>query len=274
MKFCYADESGVGSEVTVIAGVVIDAQRMNRAKIDWDELLDDVRGSVEGNFLELKGRHLYRGNQVWRELDGGERTKFIEQIIQWMVKKKHHLTFGAVLKDNLNTARKGFDLDGFETKDQWSIAAMHLVLGIQKTYQGQKSNKGNTVFVFDDAKSKGTFSALVLDPPPATDGFYKRARKQERLDQVIDVPYFVDSKDVSLIQLADLFAFLIRLFAELKDGITEEKFPGETSRLEGWMADMSPFLLKDSARWPTSSRDPCTKFLREIAPPSLLKMAS
>jgi len=274
VKFCYADESGVGSKVTVVAGVVIDAVRMHRAKMDWDELLDDVRGSVEGNFLELKGRHLYRGNQVWRELDGGERTKFIERIIQWMVTKKHHVTFGAVLRDNLTTVRSEFNLDGFETKDQWSIAAMHLVLGIQKTYQGQKSNKGNTVFVFDDAKSKETFGELVLDPPPSTDAFYKRTRKQERLDQVIDVPYFVDSKDVSLIQLADLFAYLIRLYAELKDGVIEEKFPGETSRLEGWMADMRPFLLKDSTRWPASSRDPCTKFLREVAPPSLLKIAS
>ena len=247
---------------------------MNRAKADWAELLDDIRGSVEGSFVELKGRHLYRGNQVWRELDGGERTKFIERIIQWMVKKKHHVTFGAVVKDRLTTARNEFNLDNFENKDQWSVAAMHLVLGIQKTYQGQKSNKGNTVFVFDDAKSKEVFSELVLDPPPSTDGFYKRNRKQERLDQVIDVPYFVDSKDVSLIQLADLFAFLIRLYAELKDGVIEEKFSGETSRLEGWMSDMRPFLLKDSARWPASSRDPCTKFLREVAPPSLLKMAS
>jgi len=242
--------------------------------MDWDELLDDVRRSVEGNFLELKGRHLYRGNQVWRELDGGERTEFIERIIQWMVEKKHHLTFGAVRRDNLQAARKDFNLDGFESKEQWSVAAMHLVLGIQKTHQGQKTNKGNTVFVFDDAKSKETLSQLVLDPPPATDGFYKRGRKQERLDQVIDVPYFVDSKDVSLIQLADLFAFLLRLYAELKDGVTEEKFPGETQRLEGWITDMRPFLLKDSARWPSSSKDPCTRFLRAAAPPSLLRIAS
>ena len=40
MKFCYADESGHGSEITVIVGIVVDAQRMRRTKTDWEESLD------------------------------------------------------------------------------------------------------------------------------------------------------------------------------------------------------------------------------------------
>ena len=32
MKFCYADESGHGAEILVVAGVIVDATRMQRTK--------------------------------------------------------------------------------------------------------------------------------------------------------------------------------------------------------------------------------------------------
>ena len=272
MKFCYLDESGAGTEITVVAGVVIDAIRMHRAKIDWDELLDDVREDMSGNLVELKGRSLYRGNEQWRQLDGGERTKFIERIIEWMVNKKHVVTFGAVSESRLVTARDDFDLDGFQNATRWSVAAMHVILGVQKQYQREKNNKGNTVFVFDEGPKADELTQLVLDPPPATGTFYKQGKSQEPLDQVVDVPYFADSRHVGLIQVADLFAFLVRLYAELKEGVTSEKFTGETERLAGWIKKMGPCLLKDSARWPSTAKDPCTRFLRSAAPPSLLKI--
>ena len=151
---------------------------------------------------------------------------------------------------------------------------MHLVLGIQKQYQRERSNKGNTIFVFDDIRSKDELTDLILEPPAETAEFYKRGKKQEPLDQVIDVPYFADSKHVGLIQLADLFAFLICLYAELEEGVKKEKFEGESARLTGWLADMRPFLLKDAARWPATAKDPCTRFFRAAAPPSLLRIAA
>ena len=242
--------------------------------MDWDELLDDVRSNLAGDLVELKGRSLYRGNDQWRQFDGGDRTKFIERIIEWLVRKKHVVTFGAVSKSRLATVRSEFDLDGFQKATNWSIAAMHVILGVQKRYQGNKSNKGNTVFVFDEGPKAEELTQLVLDPPEATGAFYKRKKKQEPLDQVVDVPYFADSRHVGLIQVADLFAFLIRLYAELKEGVTEEKFSGETERLAGWIEQMGPCLMRDAARWPKTTTDPCTRFLREAAPPSLLKMVS
>ena len=147
MKFCYADESGVGSDVTVVAGIVVDAVRLHRARLDWDDLLEDLRNSVKGDLLELKGRDLYRGNEDWRQVDGGERTQVIDRIIRFMREKKHDLTFGAVHRDNLVSARANFALDGFEERDAWSIAAMHLIFGVQKNYQSEQRNKGNTIFV-------------------------------------------------------------------------------------------------------------------------------
>ena len=273
MKFCYLDESGTGSEIAVGVGVVIDAARMNRANRDWDELLEDARTNLSRELVELKGRSLYRGNDQWRQVDSGERTAFIESVIEWLVRKKHVVTFGAVRESRLGDARLRFDVGGFQDATRWSIAAMHVILGVQKQYQRQKNNTGNTVFVFDEGPKADELTQLVLDPPPATGAFYSRKKNQDPLDQVIDVPYFADSKHVGLIQVADLFAFLIRLYAELKEDVTEEKFGGEAERLGGWIEKMRPCLMGDAARWSKTATDSCTRFLRAAAPPSLLSVA-
>ena len=197
----------------------------------------------------------------------------IESVIEWLVRKKHVVTFGAVRESRLGDARLRFDVGGFQDATRWSIAAMHVILGVQKQYQRQKNNTGNTVFVFDEGPKADELTQLVLDPPPATGAFYSRKKNQDPLDQVIDVPYFADSKHVGLIQVADLFAFLIRLYAELKEDVTEEKFGGEAERLGGWIEKMRPCLMGDAARWSKTATDSCTRFLRAAAPPSLLSVA-
>ena len=183
------------------------------------------------------------------------------------------VTFGAVSKSALSAARPQFDLGGFEEATEWSIASMHLVLGIQKQYQREKQNKGKTLFIFDNACNGDELLRYVLDPPEATAGFYNRAKKQLPLDQVIDVPYFADSRHVGLIQVADLFAFLLRLYAELAEGVIDEKYDGELKQVSEWIDSVSDVFLPNSARWPKGSKDPCVRFLKAIAPPPLLEIA-
>ena len=272
MKFCYVDESGFGSQLVVVTGVIVDAARMHRTKADWDDLLHQLDEESDGRVSEIKGRELYRGNAYWRELDGGERTSLIESIIDWMVARRHALTFGAVSSSARELAQGQYAVDGLDEVSDWTIASMHLLLSVQKNHQRQKNNKGKTVFVFDNARFHDEITQLVLQPPAVTEQFYQRQRGQEPLDQVIDVPYFADSQHAVLIQAADIFAFLLRLYAELHEGITEEKFPGELDRLDKWVGQMSPVLLSDSVRWSKSAKDSCTEFFRSVAPQSLLRL--
>ena len=139
--------------------------------------------------------------------------------------------------------------------------------------QKEKNNKGNTVFVFDNAQGKDELLKLVQEPPTITSGFYGLNKKQRPLDQVIDVPYFADSKHVGLIQVADLFAYIVRLYADITDNLAEEKFPGELQRLSDWVSLMGPVLLPDASRWPKNSKDLFTQFLTGIAPNSLLSVS-
>ena len=96
MKFCYADESGHGAEILVVAGVIVDATRMQPTKAAWNRLLAKLDEISSGRVFEVKGRELYRGNAFWRTFDGGERTRLIDQIIKWMIERKHDVTFSAV----------------------------------------------------------------------------------------------------------------------------------------------------------------------------------
>lgn len=271
MKFCYLDESGNGAETTVVVGIIVDALRMHRTKADWSELLDDLLAITPGHLAELKGGALYRGRDYWRQWDAGERIQVVEKIINWMSERKHKVTFGAVSKSRLQRSKGRFNLDKFESASMWSIAAMHVILSIQKKYQKEPKNKGHTLFIFDKPERKELMN-LVSNPPNATDGFYGRDATSPVLDQMIDMPYFADSQHIGLIQVADLFAYLIRLYAELTDQVVSEAFTGEQAQIAGWIGLMKPVLLADSVRWPQRTKDPCTRFLRCVAPHSLLKV--
>ena len=269
MKFCYADESGHGAEITVVVGVIVDSLRMHRSKSDWNDLITAwnwlVKNSGEAKgsrIFELKGRDLYRGKAAWRKLDGGQRTALIELIINWMCERKHKVTFGTVSKTSLSANRDLTDIDGFQNASPWCIAAMHLILGLQRQHQKVKKNKGHTLFVFDQVREGKELLRLVRDFPDALGEYYNQKSGSMPLDQVIDVPYFADSKDVELIQVADLIAFILRLYSELREGLTEEKFDGELERLREWIGLMKPVLLPDSSRWKRSPRGKCESFLR------------
>ena len=281
MKFCYVDEShqageagGIngGDRLTVVVGVVVDAMRMHQTKADWKEFLTNLREVTGRPVSEIKGSQLYRGNAAWRGWHGDERRELIDNIIDWVVDRKHKVTFGAISRSKLHSARAQYDLDGLQDGREWSIAAMHLVLGIQKQHQRERKNKGHSVFVFDRATENENLLGLILKPPSATEGFYNRKKKRPPLDQVVDVPYFADSRHVGMIQVADLFAFLLCLHAGLSEGIVGEKYEDEGARVDEWIQRLSPVLLPDSIRWPQSSSDPCVKFFRSAAPAALLKL--
>lgn len=274
MKFCYADESGHHAEVVVLAGVVVDVIRMPRTKAEWNEMLRGFAARYEKPLSEFKARELHRGKGFWSGLDGPERKAIVREILEWMKKRKHAVTFGAVSTTRLADHRSHDPVPGFEKVTPWSIAATHLVLSVQKAHQKQKHNKGNTVFVFDHAQEYRELQRLIIDPPAVTDGFYRVDNSTPRLDQIVDVPYFADSQHAGLIQVADFCAYILRLYAELMEGRMSEGFVGETSQLSEWMEMMRPVLMPDAVRWPKRTKDSYATFVRSIAPPSLLSVAS
>jgi hypothetical protein len=144
------------------------------------------------------------------------------------------------------------------------------VLALQKYCQREQSNKGNTLFIFDNEhREQMRFTDVLLRPPAWSGEYYAQAKKQEPLDQLIDVPYFGDSQDVSLIQLADFIAFFLRRYAEIKEGLVPAKYPEEESRIHGWIECMRSRSIGTSFMYPKINRSKASELFYTVAAKSI-----
>lgn len=266
MKLCYCDESGTGSEpIATMVGILVDSHRMHLTKKQWDAFLLQL-GDLSGRqVMELHTKELYHGKGQWHGLDWPTRSAIITASLEWLAERKHYVVYTSVMKNAYNN-------DGDipeELKTPWRFLGMHLVLAIQKHAQSESKNKGHTIFIFDNQeKEKVRFADIVVNPPEWSDAYYGRKKKKDQLDQVVDVPYFGDSKDVALIQMADAGAFLFRRYAQIKEGLTRPRYCNEEKRLTEWVD-----LLRDRAIsttiYPKKGRQKVDELFFRNAPPSI-----
>ena len=268
MKFCYFDESGTGSEpYAVMVGVMVDTQRMHLTKTDWSDLLNTLSKIIGKKVDELHTREFYRGNGIWRNANTGPlRTKIVVAILDWLKQRKHKVTFSAVHKSTFFSDLKT-DEKLKEIGSLWSYMAYHQALSIQKYQQKEEKTKGHTVLVFDrEVKEEAKFSALIFNPPTWTDTYYSKDKKQQRLDQIVDVPYFADSKHVHLLQVADLLSYFIRLYIEVVTDHTKESYKGELEFLEKVIEMVKVLSIPKPTRYLSTKQCDCSILFTRYAP--------
>ena len=242
MQFVYIDESGIGDEpIGVMVGVIADSHRMRVTKENWNELLSDLSEIVGHEVREIHTRDFYPGNSPWRNLDGNQRSSIIDAIFQWLNDRKHSVVYTAVDKSQFY---KTFSDEPYfdDVKTLWRFMALHLSLSIQKYHQGpSRGNKrnlnhtGHCVLIFDNEDREGKkITDLLLNAPNWTDTYYNKKTHQEKFSQIVDVPHFVDSRDVGLIQLADFICFFLRKYIELESGYAEPKYADEVEKVSHW----------------------------------------
>jgi hypothetical protein len=286
MKFCYVDESGKGEEpILVMTGIVTDAYRMHVTNADWLRILDELSRELNKPIQEFHTRHFYRGNSIWRGLDGEQRTAVLERILRWLADRNHKIVFSAVEKQKLDrvdlSGKAEFSRNG--KPSYWKLAALHLFLSIQKVHQREERTKGHTVIIFDQGGGGEEAADIVLNPPSWSDSFYdyQRLIRKRRIELpnpepplsvLVDVPYFADSRHVGMLQLADLFAYLLRHYAELRDGHTTEEYDGELDKVARWVSQIAALVVPDNFRWKATGGCQCNNLFREVAPESLLEL--
>jgi Protein of unknown function (DUF3800) len=269
MKVCYCDESGTGDEpIAVMVGVVVDSQRMRLTKGHWKELLDELSQITGSRVEELHTGDFYRGNSPFRRITAEQRSQYISSIFKWFADRKHHFFHSAIDK-KLYSALKSSDRNLAEIGSLWRTLAVHGILAMQRTFQGEKNNKGNTIFVFDEHIEERDFKAFISDPPRWTETYYSKGRRQAPLDQIIDVPYFADSKQVALLQVADAIAYFLRLHAEIKEGHSQPRYPDEESKISAWINQLRLRSIGQNAIYPTRSRCACADLFYALCPSSL-----
>jgi hypothetical protein len=262
----------MGSEpILVMAGIVVDAQRMHITKEAWTDFLDRLSRAARRPISEFHSRDFYNGNGPWRGIDGTMRARIIEAVIRWIGDRKHKITFSAVNKERYeaisSTDERLKDLGAL-----WCTAAIHTILSLQKAHMGLSKNKGHTVLIFDNEdREEKRLTECVLEPPSWTDSYYSCTRRQVALDQVVDVPYFVDSRWAALIQVADLIAYILRVHAEIQEGFSDERYPGEGKRMGKWVDSIISNALPRSSRYPVRRRNDTAQLFWDLAPDSLRK---
>ena len=273
MKFCYFDESGMGDEpYLVMAGIIVDATRMHVTKDAWADFLSYLSKAAGRRVDEFHTREFYRGNGVWHRTDGAMRTKIIEAILSWVEKRKHKCVFSGIDKDQYKKALKN-DERLKQFRSMWCAAAMHCVLQVQKQHQRETKTKGHSVLIFDrEVKDETAFSLLINKPPQWIDTFYSRGKKQTALDQIVDVPFFADSKHILLSQVADLFAYVLRTSAEIQDGLLKEKYRGEGKRMQAWSKRIADVALPSASRYPTRGRCEAASLFWDLAPSTIREL--
>lgn len=153
-----------------------------------------------------------------------------------------------------------------ELNTVWRFLGFHLCLAIQKYCQREEKNKGNTLLVFDnEEREQMRFTDVLMRPPAWGDAYYARGKKQEALDQIVDVPYFGDSKEVALIQVADFVAFFLRRYAEIKEGLTPVRYPDEAWKIDGWIKTLASVSVGRSFMYPKVGRNPAEELFYAVA---------
>lgn len=273
MKFCYIDESGAGSEpVLIMSGIIVDASRMHITKRDFNSFLKSLSSLCSREITEFHARDFYNGNGPWRRMDGKKRSDVIDFLLDWLSKRKHCVTFSAIDKAKFNEKINNCDYCK-ELKTPWRAAAFHLALQIQKFHQKKKKAKGHTALIFDrEIKEEKPLTILINKPPKWADDFYKNKNsKKESFDQIVDVPFFADSKHVLLLQMADLVAYLLRLKAELDLG-RKSKYEDEKEKVAEWINLISSLLISTSYRYPSRTASICARLFNELCPESLASL--
>lgn len=267
MKFCYLDETGTGQDtVIVLVGVIVDIQRMNRTKQEWQDLFVSIARVAKKDINEIHAKDLLAGNHAWRGVDVVDRDRVVDLVLNWLIERNHKITFSAIDRERFKVST---DMRRTVLDNEWCAAAFHIMLGIQKAHQTNEKNKGHTLFIFDMGKNPSQIITLVREPPDWSDSYYGREKKQERLDQIIDVPFFADSEHVPLIQIADLIGYIFRRWADLNDYGQSEKYVGELAKFEKWIEKIKAVCLKASYRYMKRGGCDTARFYYELSPASL-----
>lgn len=267
MKFCYLDESGIGDEpIGIMVGIITDSIRMHPTKKDWIELLSELSNITGRTITEIHTRDLYRGNTPWRGLNGQQRSDIIDGILKWLQDRKHSLVYSIVDKTKFNQDFSK-EAEYSDIVNIWRFMAFHVTLAIQRAHQKYSKNKGHTLLIFDrEVREQKEFTNLILNPPTWSDSYYGKKKKQDRLDQIIDVPHFVDSTQVALIQLADFIAYFLRHHFELQLGLTNEKYNGEKDKIAIWANLGLNMSIPKSNMYLSKGRCPASELFCKYAP--------
>lgn len=255
MKFVYVDETGDQdqSDIFVMAAVEIDATRLNKYSRIFSAMIDDVFAKHPGKPQDLKTRRFHRGAGGWNKIPGEDRKAFMHAVVDEIANSSKIYVSAISFKQFNVTDHKAFGYPDV-SHSYWITNAMFVLSHVQREHCDDRNNKGNCVIVVDDNKVEhAKMAELIFQPDPWFDdlafkaAFLKAKRRPKnwelrRFDQIINTPFAIKSEHASTILVADLVAFVLRRYIELKTDY--EAFSGERDFFEDLFSKLKPAIKR------------------------------
>jgi Protein of unknown function (DUF3800) len=238
MKFVYVDESGSSGEgdVFVMAGILVDAYRLRKHTIKFDNMISALLENHPGLRKELKTKRMINGEGGWSAVDADVRKQFLRDICD--LAKECARIFSIALSFEKHAVAIA---DGHQQpfdKSYWLGAALFIAGLIQKKMQIGKKNKGLTVLICDDNKKEmQNLSDALYAADAWFDPIYQQSKSKngqtiwipipedQRFDQIVNTAFAIKSEHSSLVQIADAVAYIHRRHLELLN--SPENWVGE-----------------------------------------------
>ena len=215
MKFTYVDESGdkSQSDVFVMVGLLIDAYRLRKYTVKFDEMFTEFLGRHPSAPQELKTKRFINGNRGWSVVSPDDRKDFLRGLCALAVECGR--IFALAVSFDAHEREVNISGENFPfRKSHWVSSAMYISGLIQKKVQGEPNNKGLTVLIFDDNQqgmpklSDGLYTASNWYDPLYQVQKRKRGSLQwqsiqqpNRFDHIINTAFAIKSEHSSLLQV-------------------------------------------------------------------------
>jgi hypothetical protein len=212
MLLLYLDESGSfdkDREHSVLGGVAIHVA-------DIDDFRDQVEKIICGwidehnRHLELHATAMRTGSKVWRKIPQDTRHGLLRALLELLGSFQSRTGHGFAL---FAVVRKPRSIPGVDPLER----SLEELLFRFRSMLDRLSGSGEPQFgvvVADEAKHEQVVQPLVVRWRDTG----TRRRWMGRLDRIVEVPLFVDSKTTRLLQMADIVAHSVYQFYENQDG--------------------------------------------------------
>lgn len=203
MYVLYTDESGELSNpddrVLIVAGIAVHEEAVRPLAGEVNRILRQYVGQARASRMEIHGSALRTGRSQWRSVNIAKRHALAAALLDTVVTWKHEKSSSQVLPFVVV-------LDRAPAQAPIETAYGELLFAFDETLRRKRRDGDghNCVLVADRGKYERAIAAWV-----ELARAWKRTPRQERrrLHALVETPFFVDSRDTRLMQLADLVSF-------------------------------------------------------------------
>lgn len=282
MYFCYVDESGhcgtkhdPNQPVEVLVGVVSDATKIHKTNREHSSFLKDLLNKHGINVTELKSAQIFRGRKEWSSVTPAVRKQVFSDLLKWVNERSCKLIVCPIHSEKFFELKKANHQFATKLHYPYEAGAFNVLLSLQRLKYGSPSNKGKSVVIFDEEGEHDKRLIKVLsDDLSFTDGFTqiqipkskKKQQEIERLCQIIDIPFFSKSEHSQLIQIADVVAYVVSRYIQLKSFGIQPSFDDELTVIEEFYLGIKESLIPPAHINPPIKGDPLAEFYLNIRP--------